>query len=135
MLTLKSDDMSGRAKAYESIIKQVDIINPKIPESFNILVKELQGLGLKIDLVDQDDQLVNAEEVLEVNLHQKNKDQPAIVMEEEAETTAAEQVETASSEADEPEEGGSEEEDLDEMINDDISFEKEFGGAEEKEVN
>jgi DNA-directed RNA polymerase subunit beta len=47
MLTIKSDDVYGRAKAYESIIKGTEIQGPKVPESFNVLVKELQGLGLK----------------------------------------------------------------------------------------
>ncbi len=54
MLTLKSDDITGRFKVYESIVKQIDIISPRVPESFNILVKELQGLSLKIDLVSPD---------------------------------------------------------------------------------
>ncbi len=52
MLTIKSDDVYGRAKAYESIIKNEVITGPKIPESFNVLVKELQGLGLRVDLVE-----------------------------------------------------------------------------------
>ena len=52
MLTIKSDDVYGRAKAYESIIKQTPIEGPKLPEGFNVLVKELQGLGLKVDLLD-----------------------------------------------------------------------------------
>ena len=51
MLTIKSDDVYGRSKAYESIIKKTDIYGPKVPESFNVLVKELQGLGLKVDLI------------------------------------------------------------------------------------
>ncbi len=52
MLTIKSDDVFGRAKAYESIIKDEAIEGPKLPEGFNVLVKELQSLGLKIDLLD-----------------------------------------------------------------------------------
>lgn len=52
MLTIKSDDVFGRAKAYESIIKDEPIEGPKLPEGFNVLVKELQSLGLKIDLLD-----------------------------------------------------------------------------------
>ena len=69
MLTIKSDDVYGRAKAYESIIKQTEIVGPKVPESFNVLVKELQGLGLKVDLIDQSaGQLIDAEELLEVNI-------------------------------------------------------------------
>jgi DNA-directed RNA polymerase subunit beta len=55
MLTIKSDDVFGRAKAYESIIKDEAIEGPKLPEGFNVLVKELQGLGLKVDLLDNGD--------------------------------------------------------------------------------
>lgn len=70
MLTIKSDDVYGRSKAYESIIKKTPIVGPKVPESFNVLVKELQGLGLKVDLVHSD-QLVDAEEVLATNIHEE----------------------------------------------------------------
>ena len=63
MLTIKSDDVYGRAKAYESIIKDEPIVGPKLPESFNVLVKELQGLGLRVDLVN-DEAAVDAEHVI-----------------------------------------------------------------------
>ncbi len=48
MLTVKSDDVTGRAKMYESIVKGENIPNPNIPESFNVLVRELQGLCLDV---------------------------------------------------------------------------------------
>lgn len=67
MLTIKSDDVYGRSKAYEAIIKKTEIIGPKVPESFNVLVKELQGLGLKVDLVASD-LAVDAESVLAINI-------------------------------------------------------------------
>ena len=51
MLTIKSDDVVGRSKAYESIVKGEGIKKPSTPESFNVLVKELQALGLKVDLL------------------------------------------------------------------------------------
>jgi DNA-directed RNA polymerase subunit beta len=70
MLTIKSDDVYGRSKAYESIIKKTKIVGPKVPESFNVLVKELQGLGLKVDLVHSD-KIVDAEEVLAINIHEE----------------------------------------------------------------
>jgi DNA-directed RNA polymerase subunit beta len=70
MLTIKSDDVYGRSKAYESIIKRTPIVGPKVPESFNVLVKELQGLGLKVDLV-RSDALIDAEEVLATNIHEE----------------------------------------------------------------
>ena len=50
ILTVKSDDVQGRAKAYESIVKGKNLPEPGIPESFNVLLNELQGLGLNIDL-------------------------------------------------------------------------------------
>ncbi len=67
MLTIKSDDVYGRSKAYESIIKKTPIMGPKVPESFNVLVKELQGLGLKVDLI-QSDKAVDAESILAENI-------------------------------------------------------------------
>ncbi len=69
MLTIKSDDVYGRSKAYESIIKGTEIVGPKVPESFNVLVKELQGLGLKVDLLDTTaNKTVDAEEILASNI-------------------------------------------------------------------
>ncbi len=72
MLTIKSDDVYGRSKAYESIIKGTEIVGPKVPESFNVLVKELQGLGLKVDLVEKaSNKVIDAEEVLAENVKQE----------------------------------------------------------------
>jgi len=75
MLTIKSDDVIGRSKAYESIVKNEPIRRPSIPESFNVLVKELQALGLKVDLLKFRDEVlaeervtVEEEEVEEVEL-------------------------------------------------------------------
>ena len=48
MLTIKSDDVVGRAKAFEAIVKGTEIPASSVPESFNVLVKELQSLGLQI---------------------------------------------------------------------------------------
>lgn len=79
MLTLKSDDVFGRAKAYESIIKQTEIVSPKVPESFNVLVKELQGLGLKVDLIDLESNItVDAEDLLEATIKELASD-PVVV--------------------------------------------------------
>lgn len=50
MLTVKSDDVNGRIKTYEAIVRGEEIPEPGIPESFNVLVKELQSLGLQVDL-------------------------------------------------------------------------------------
>ncbi len=48
ILTVKSDDVQGRAKAYEAIVKGENLPNPNIPESFNVLIRELQGLALEV---------------------------------------------------------------------------------------
>ena len=50
MLTLKSDDVNGRVKAYESIVRGDEVPEPGIPESFNVLVKEIRSLGINIEL-------------------------------------------------------------------------------------
>jgi DNA-directed RNA polymerase subunit beta len=51
MLTVKSDDVSGRAKIYESIVRGQNILEADRPESFNVLLKEMQSLGLDIRTV------------------------------------------------------------------------------------
>jgi DNA-directed RNA polymerase subunit beta len=53
LLTVKSDDVVGRTKIYESIVKGQHVLEPGIPESFNVLVKELQSLGLDVELIQQ----------------------------------------------------------------------------------
>jgi DNA-directed RNA polymerase subunit beta len=53
MLTIKSDDVQGRTKAYEAIVKGEAISGANVPESFNVLVKELQSLCLDVDLLEQ----------------------------------------------------------------------------------
>ena len=50
MLTVKSDDVLGRAKTYESIVKGEEMPEPGLPESFNVLMHELKGLGLNVQL-------------------------------------------------------------------------------------
>jgi len=72
ILTIKSDDVYGRSKAFESIIKQMKIMGAKIPESFSVLVKELQGLGLKVDLVHSD-KVIDAEDVLATNVRNEGE--------------------------------------------------------------
>ncbi len=54
MLTVKSDDVAGRTKVYESIVKGEDNFEAGVPESFNVLVKEVRGLGLNMELLDSE---------------------------------------------------------------------------------
>ncbi len=73
MLTIKSDDVYGRSKAFEAIIKGENIRNPRTPESFNVLVKELQSLGLDVDLMklkdvepaEEEDVLIESPDAIE----------------------------------------------------------------------
>ena len=55
VLTVKSDDVAGRVKTYEAIVKGESIGQPGVPESFNVLLKELQSLGLSVELLNEDD--------------------------------------------------------------------------------
>ncbi len=78
MLTIKSDDTVGRVKAYEAIVKGENIAEPSIPESFKVLLKEMQSLALDVDvrseeggdveLRDEDDDLLRAAEELGIDL-------------------------------------------------------------------
>jgi DNA-directed RNA polymerase subunit beta len=61
VLTIKSDDVIGRAKAYEAIVKNEDILQPGVPESFKVLVKELQSLGLAIEVINEEERTVFSE--------------------------------------------------------------------------
>ena len=75
LLTVKSDDVVGRVKAYEAIVKGDAVLEPGVPESFKVLVKELQSLGLSVEVLNQREERVQIEEagvqetpVLGVNL-------------------------------------------------------------------
>ena len=53
MLTVKSDDVAGRTRMYEAIVKGENTLEPGLPESFNVMVKELQSLCLNMELLEQ----------------------------------------------------------------------------------
>ena len=65
ILTVKSDDVVGRVKTYEAIIKGDNIPEPGIPESFKVLLKELQSLGLDVKVLDENRQEVELMEISE----------------------------------------------------------------------
>jgi DNA-directed RNA polymerase subunit beta len=67
ILTIKSDDLTGRAKAYEAIVKNEDIIQPGVPESFKVLVKELQSLGLAVEVINEEERDTLAGETAKVS--------------------------------------------------------------------
>ena len=63
ILTYKSDDVVGRVKVYESIVKGVPLPNPSIPESFRVLIKEFQALGLDISVIEDDNKVISINEL------------------------------------------------------------------------
>jgi len=73
ILTIKSDDRVGRRKTYEAIIKKRDIPRPGIPESFKVLTKELQSLGIDVRIFDQDSQEIDMELLAKEALAEERK--------------------------------------------------------------
>ncbi len=59
MLTVKSDDVQGRTKTYEAIVKGEEIVEPGVPESFRVLVKELQSLGLSVEVLNDESESIH----------------------------------------------------------------------------
>ncbi len=62
LLTVKSDDMLGRARIYEAIVKGINTTTPGIPESFNVLIQELRGLGLDVKIYDESEREISLSE-------------------------------------------------------------------------
>ena len=98
MLTIKSDDTVGRVKAYEAIVKGENIAEPSIPESFKVLLKEMQSLALDVnvrseegtgvEIRDEDDDLLRAAEELGIDLSGVRAQQPESADEAEEKTEA-----------------------------------------------
>ncbi len=74
ILTIKSDDVPGRSKAYESIIKGEEIEKLNVPESFNVLIRELKGLGLDVELLGGEGDQPASEVVTEIDEELKEDD-------------------------------------------------------------
>ena len=118
MLTVKSDDVVGRVKTYEAIVKGENIPEPGVPESFKVLVKELQSLGLDIRLYTKDDKELelkeNIEDGIDFNIDDKKAIDDTIVNEDE--------IKDGYIEADEETEDGADSDELFSAIDDDESF-------------
>ena len=115
MLTVKSDDVVGRVKTYEAIVKGENIPEPGVPESFKVLVKELQSLGLDIRLYTKDDKELelkeNIEDGIDFNIDDKKAIDDTIVNEDE--------IKDSYIEADEETEDGADSDELFSAIDDD----------------
>ncbi len=81
MLTIKSDDVVGRSKTYEAIVKGEAIKKPNVPESFRVLVKELQSLGLDVELLGEGGKVTSAAEEPEVVAPGEIKESQAVLEE------------------------------------------------------
>ncbi|MFZ5645249.1 MAG: DNA-directed RNA polymerase subunit beta [Bacillota bacterium] len=73
ILTVKSDDVVGRVKTYEAIVKGENVPEPGVPESFKVLIKELQSLGLDVKVLSEDDREIEIKEI-EEDIHETAKD-------------------------------------------------------------
>ena len=67
ILTVKSDDITGRVRTYEAIVKGENVPEPGIPESFKVLIRELQSLCLGVDILDKNNEIVDIREEDEYN--------------------------------------------------------------------
>ena len=83
MLTVKSDDVVGRVKTYEAIVKGENVPEPGVPESFKVLVKELQSLGLDVRLYSEDNQELELKENIEEGIEYDPNQDKKILAEEE----------------------------------------------------
>ncbi|PIR97305.1 MAG: DNA-directed RNA polymerase subunit beta [Candidatus Doudnabacteria bacterium CG10_big_fil_rev_8_21_14_0_10_41_10] len=82
MLTIKSDDVVGRSKTYEAIVKGEPIRKPNVPESFRVLVKELQSLGMEVDLIGHEEEVDRTGEIHELTTPEEQEKVDKIVAEE-----------------------------------------------------
>jgi DNA-directed RNA polymerase subunit beta len=112
MLTIKSDDVVGRAKAFEAIVKGTDIPTPKVPESFKVLIKELQALGLNVvpmgaTISDKPTDIPETETIAEEKIEEKAEEESKELQQElGAEEQVVEKGETVSVGEAGQEEGG-----------------------------
>ena len=81
LLTVKSDDVVGRVKAYEKIVKGENIPEPGVPESFKVLLKELQSIGLDVKILNEDQEEVVIKELDDDDDVDTNEDEIKEVME------------------------------------------------------
>ena len=86
ILTVKSDDVVGRVKTYEAIVKGENVPEPGVPESFKVLIKELQSLGLDVKLYSEDNREIeikeDVEEGIDFDINEHKIDEEVLVSKE-----------------------------------------------------
>ena len=129
MLTVKSDDVTGRVKTYEAIVKGHNVPSPGVPEAFKVLVKELQALCLDVQVLDRTGEIIELKEEDEDTYppDRVREDDDFYQYRDESEFSAAGYTLKESSDDDDLAVGGEEE---DEFSDDDLGFEDESGDEE-----
>ncbi len=122
MMTIKSDDVVGRVKTYEAIIKGQEIKGAGVPESFRVLMKEFQALGLDVSIIDDEGRTLELKEIEEEEDHEDTKldiseveKSPAVAI------TSSEDEET-----DDENEDVDDDQDFDDELEEDLKMEEEF---------
>ena len=126
-MTVKSDDVKGRVETYEAIVKGENIPEPGMPESFRVLMKELQSLCLDVSALDQDGKIIDIKESVDEEIPEDFKIE-SIVPEDIEETHVIEEVEEDSYDYEEEEFSADAEDEEDFMEDDD--FQEDFEDEE-----
>ena len=127
ILTYKSDDVVGRVKVYESIVKGVPLPNPSIPESFRVLIKEFQALGLDISVIEDDDKVIGINE-----LEKEDDDDDMPIAEEVPKNNLIKEFDSSEEENDEDYDDELEDDEFDDdEFDDDEDFDEEMPTDEE----
>ena len=125
MMTIKADDVMGRVKVYESLVKGKPIDEAGIPESFRVLIKEFQALDLDVEILDQNDKLVDLKEM-------ETDDEPVDALKIKELTNEVNENANNESKKEEPDDDYLEEEDEDDDL-DDLEFPEDGNILEEEE--
>ncbi|MCH8826446.1 MAG: DNA-directed RNA polymerase subunit beta, partial [Chloroflexi bacterium] len=133
MLTVKSDDVVGRVKTYEAIVKGEDVVQPGIPESFHVLLKELQSLGLSVELLHEEPEQQDLDDEVYQNGDAMLEAVPTLEFVEDTLPPVAAPVDEAPTTSSEDAGEGSDDASLDDA-GDDESDDAEEDGAESKET-
>ena len=122
VLTIKSDDVVGRVRVYEALVKGKPIPTPGVPESFRVLIKEFQALGLDIQIVNKDGSLKDVKELED----DEDKEDTPVSIEEISKVEDTESDNTDESDYEDVQDEDDEDEDL-EPTDEDLEYEEEYG--------
>ena len=125
VLTIKSDDVVGRVRVYEALVKGKPIPTPGVPESFRVLIKEFQALGLDIQIVNKDGSLKDVKELED----DEDKEDTPVSIEEISKVEDTESDNTDESDYEDVQDEDDEDEDLEDLepTDEDLEYEEEYG--------